>query len=46
MAKYHTITEFGIDKILEPIMKDIKKLEAVMSNNIPYSRKFLRKNYA
>jgi len=29
MAKYHTITEFGIDKILEPIIEDIKKLESV-----------------
>ena len=29
LAKYQTISEFGIDKILEPIINDIKKLESV-----------------
>lgn len=29
LAKYSTISEFGIDKIMEPIVKDIKMLESV-----------------
>ncbi len=27
LAKYNTVAEFGIDRIMEPIINDIKKLE-------------------
>lgn len=29
LAKYSTVVEFGIDKMLEPIVEDVKKLESV-----------------
>ena len=30
LAKYLTVAEFGIDRILKPIIEDIKKLESVL----------------
>ena len=29
LAKYTTIVEFGIDRMLEPVVEDIRKLESV-----------------
>jgi len=29
LAKYTTVVEFGIDKILQPVVQDIRKLESV-----------------
>lgn len=29
LAKYSSVAEFGIDRMLEPIIDDIKKLESV-----------------
>lgn len=29
LAKYNTVVEFGIDRMLQPIVDDIKKLESV-----------------
>lgn len=29
LAKYNTVVEFGIDRILQPIVEDIRKLESV-----------------
>ena len=29
LAKYSTVSEFGIDRMLEPIVEDIRKLESV-----------------
>ena len=29
LAKYSSVSEYGIDQILEPIVEDIKKLESV-----------------
>lgn len=31
LAKYSSVAEFGIDRILEPIVEDIQKLELVNS---------------
>ena len=29
LAKYSSVQEFGIDRLLQPIVKDIKQLESV-----------------
>ena len=29
LAKYSTVSEFGIDRMLEPIVEDVRKLESV-----------------
>ena len=37
LTKYSTVAEFGIDRILQPIVEELQKLESVSLSNLDMS---------